>query len=320
MKLYIAYTADENYIQHVTVSIKSLVRVAKNITRYEVYLLANSLSKSTIVEMQNFTEKNHLSFHIIGVDNLKGMLPKNINLGKLGITAYLRLFLADLLPQFIDKVLYLDCDTVIMQDLSYLLEYPMDDYSVCGVEDTMPPEIREQTGLGKDDSYINAGVLLINLKKWRDANMSKRFISFINQFNGKVPFGDQGVINGVLREHGILSLAYNVHSPVYAIHRYNDLLRFFSLNSYYSRDEVKRAKNNPIILHYTALFVERPWFRFCLHPQKKYYRNLSKETPFAKNRLHKNQYGWRRKIKMLVFIYMQPLYFVLKYCKVRILG
>lgn len=318
-KLYIAYATDENYIQHVTVSIKSLIKVAKDIAQYEVYLLANNLAESTIAELRNFSDKNHLSLYIIRVDNLKEILPENINWGKLSITTYLRLFLAEFLPPVIDKVLYLDCDTVIIQDLTYLKEYSMEDFLVCGVEDTMPPEIKEQIGLKKSDSYINAGVLLVNLKKWRDTKVSKHFMSFIDHFNGEVPFGDQGVINGVLREHGILPLVYNVHSPIYAIYKYNDLLRFFSLDSYYSPDEVERAKKSPIILHYTALFVDRPWFRFCLHPQKKYYRNLLKVPPFAKDRLQKNQYGWRRKFKMLVFSYLQPIYFVLKYSKDRIM-
>lgn len=318
-KLSIVYCADENYIQHVAVSIKSLLKVAKNILQYEVYLLANNISESAICNLKKMLEESNFSYHVICIDNLENILPKNIDLGKLGITAYLRLFLAEFLPTFIDKVLYLDCDTVIMQDLSFLKEYSMGDLSVCGIEDTMPPEIKEQTCMRSNDSYINSGVLLINLKKWRDTNITEHFLEFINKFNGKVPFLDQGVINGVLRDHGILPLAYNVHTPIYAIHKYSDLLRFFSLNSYYSQGEVKQAKKHPVILHFTALFVDRPWFKFCLHPQKKYYRTLLRDTPFAENGLQRNHYGWKRKIKMIVFNYFQPFYFALKCCKDRMM-
>lgn len=318
-KLSIVYCADENYIQHVAVSIRSLLKVSKDLSQYDIYLLSNNLSEHASSKLSKMLDENNLSFYIININSLGSILPKDIDLGKLGITTYLRLFLAEFLPTSIDKILYLDCDTVIMQDLSFLREYSMGDFSVCGVEDTMPSAIKKQTGMKEDDSYINAGVLLINLKKWRDTNITEHFLEFINNFNGKVPFLDQGVINGVLRDHGILPLAYNVHTPIYAIHKYSDLLRFFSLNSYYSQSEVKQAKKHPVILHFTALFVDRPWFKFCLHPQKKYYRTLLWDTPFAENGLQRNHYGWKRKIKMIVFNYFQPFYFALKCCKDRMM-
>lgn len=314
-KLYITYATDENYIQHVTVSIKSLIKVAKDIAQYEVYLLVNNLAESTIAELRNFSDKNHLSLYIIRADNLKEILPENINWGGLSITTYFRLFLAELLPTFIDKVLYLDCDTVIMQDLSSLAEYPMGDCSVCGVEDTMYPAIKKMTGLSSDGSYLNAGVLLVNLKKWRESNIVKSFLDFINRFDGKVPHLDQGVINGVIPNHGILPLAYNVQSPIYVIHKYDDLLKFFFMNTYYSLEEFLQARSNPIILHYTSFFAERPWFRFCLHPKKTIYRDLLQETPFAKASFQRNQYGWGRKFKMLLFNYLQPIYLALKFSK-----
>lgn len=314
-KLCIVYAADENYVQHAVVSIKSLSQSVRDLSQYEIYFLAMDLSEYLTVKLMDVLNDCKFLFRIIKVSDMKDKFPNGIDVANLSITTYLRLFLAEILPNFIDKVLYLDCDTIVMQDLSSLIDYPMGDYLVCGVEDTMYPAIKKMTGLSSDGSYLNAGVLLVNLKKWRESNIVKSFLDFINRFDGKVPYLDQGVINGVIPNHGILPLAYNVQSPIYLIHKYDDLLKFFSMNTYYSLEEFLQARSNPIILHYTSFFAERPWFRFCLHPKKNIYRDLLQETPFAKTSFQRNQYGWGRKFKILLFNYLQPIYLALKFSK-----
>lgn len=315
-RLSVIYATDDNYAQHVAVSIVSLLKASSETTQYELFLLGNNLSDIHRSNLISIAEQYRTSIQFIDISALYERLPRNIDVANLSISTYSRLFLADLLPISVDRVLYLDCDTLVTQDLSVLSAFPMTDISVMGVEDMMYPEMKVKIGLRPDDKYINAGVLLINLRRWREISATSRFLSFIDKYNGKVPHLDQGVINGVLLDRGILPLKYNVQSPIYAIHRYIDLLRFHSLNSYYPREEFVTAKKMPVVIHYTSFFVERPWFKFCLHPHKKLYRKLLKETPYANCPLQKNKYGWNRKIKMILFRYVQPLYLIAKYkCK-----
>lgn len=312
-RLSVVYATDNNYVQHVAVSIVSLFKAKNETTQYNLFILGNNLSVTNRSKLVSIAKLNNASIEIIDITNLPERLPHSIDVANLSISTYSRLFLADLLPTNIDRILYLDCDTFVRQDLSILSDYPITDISVYGVEDMMYPEMKNGIGLKPNDKYINAGVLLINLKRWRETAVTSRFLSFINKFDGKVPHLDQGVINGVLRDKGILPLKFNVQSPLYAIHRYNDLLRFHSLNSYYSPQEVLMARRKPAIIHYTSFFVERPWFKFCLHPHKKLYRDLLKETPYANHYLQNNKYGWNRKLRMILFRYAQPLYLIAKY-------
>lgn len=315
-RLSVVYATDDNYAQHVAVSIVSLLKARNKTTQYELFLLGNNLTVTNRSNLTSIAEQYNTKIQFIDISTLYERLPKDIDVANLSISTYSRLFLADLLPINIDRVLYLDCDTLVMQDLSVLTDYPMMNISVLGVEDMMYPEMKIKIGLKSDDKYINAGVLLINLKRWRETSATSRFLSFINGFNGKVPHLDQGVINGVLLDRGILPLKYNVQSPIYAIHRYMDLLKFHSLNSYYSPQEFLAAKEMPVVIHYTSFFVERPWFKFCLHPHKDLYRKFLRETPYAGYSLQNNKYGWSRKMKMILFHYIQPLYLIAKYnCK-----
>ena len=136
-------------------------------------------------------------------------------------------------------------------------------------------------------------------------------MNFILKFDGKVPHLDQGVINGTIKNRLILPLKYNVQSTIFSFKKYSDMLRFFSMKSFYDESEVKEAKRNPAIIHYTSFFLQRPWFNFCLHPQRDKFRvkvkSLSKDYELTHSKL-----GLKEKIKCLLFCYLQSLYLKLR--------
>lgn len=313
--LAIAYATDNGYAQHVAVSLYSLFSSAKSSDRYKIYILDNNLAefhRNNLIETARYFNQE-LSF--IDISDIGSRLPSDIDTANLSISTYCRLFVAQLLPVDIEKVLYLDCDTYINDDLMEITEYlpANDDWYVAGVEDTMYPHMKEGIGLSRDALYINAGVLLINLSKWRGDNVLDRFLDFIKLHDGAVPHLDQGVINGVFKNGKIrLPLRYNVQSPIFAFHKREDLLRFFSLSNFYDSNAVSLARKNPAIIHYTSFFLERPWFRFSIHPYKKLYRNTLQLTPYSHAELLHNNISFKGKIKDLSFKYLQPLYLKLR--------
>ena len=173
--------------------------------------------------------------------------------------------------------------------------------------------MKEGIGLSRDSLYINAGVLLINLRKWRQNDVIEKFIGFIRQHNGAVPHLDQGVINGVFVDGKLrLPLRYNVQAPIFAIHRRRDILSYFSMTGFYDAESIARARKNPAVIHYTSFFLERPWFRFSLHPYRKLYRRTLRLTPYSGARLQPDRIGVVGKLKDLGFKYFQPLYLKLR--------
>ena len=211
--------------------------------------------------------------------------------------------------------MYLDCDTYINDDITGITNYieGQSDWYVAGVEDTMYPSMKEGIGLQTSDLYLNAGILLINLKRWREENIVERFIQFIEKYNGAVPHLDQGVINGVFKSEKIrLPLKYNVQAPIFAFHKIDNLRKFYSLSQFYDSESVIAAKKNPAIIHYTSFFLERPWFKFCLHPLKNLYRTTLKQTPYSENKLQVNKGGFVKKMKLFIFKHFQSLYLWLR--------
>lgn len=312
MRYSVSYATDNNYVQHVAASLVSLFQ--NNRASFDVYILCNALLDVHVQNIHSIAEKYHQKIYFISVETMiNSLLESNVAVNKLSISTYSRLFMSKLIPSDVDKILYLDCDTIIVGDITGIWQQDISNFYVAGVIDTMFPYYKKSIYLPNEKMYINAGVLFVNLKKWRESSIDKEFMSFIDKFDGKVPHLDQGVINGVFHDKAILDLKYNVQTPVFLINKYRNLLTFFSLTNYYSERTFVESRKNPVIIHYSAFFADRPWFRFCLHPKRCLYIKCLKETPYyiSKLPINKNS-SIITKMKSLFFVFMQPLYFKLK--------
>lgn len=184
-------------------------------------------------------------------------------------TAFSRVFLANLLPTSVQKILYLDCDIVCEGRLDELwnTDLASNHAIVGGVEDfgCYAGYARERLPLSIDDTYINSGVLLIDLLKWREEEITKKCVDCAIQ--EKYSFLDQDVINTVCcGKICILSFAYNFQIPFWLFEE-----RFWMISGQRMED-ARRAKEKSIIIHYTE---NKPWKNPCLEHSChwiKYYR------------------------------------------------
>jgi lipopolysaccharide biosynthesis glycosyltransferase len=308
MKYCISYATDNNYVPHVAASLVSLFENNKKVL-FNVYILTNSVSENHSQNLQTIANDYGQSISFISIDSLINKLSElNVAVNSLSISTYSRLFLAEILPDEIDKILYLDCDTIIVGNITDIWKHNITNLYIAGVIDTMYPNYKSSISLPLNKPYINAGILFINLEKWRNG-ATELFMDFIKKFDGKVPHLDQGVINGVFHDKEILELKFNVQTPVFLFNKYKNLLNYFSLTDYYSKKEFLEAKKNPVIIHYSSFFADRPWFSFCLHPKKNLYRKYLTCTPYFSNKLLSNKKStFVKKIKSIFFVYAQSIY------------
>jgi lipopolysaccharide biosynthesis glycosyltransferase len=114
--------------------------------------------------------------------------------------AYGRLFMADILPREVRKIIYMDCDVICLKNLRNLWA-DMTDINLLGaVRDVwidQNVDHKRHLGLAEDATYYNSGILLINVETWRNRRISNLLLSYL-QGNGGNPFLDQDAINYVL--------------------------------------------------------------------------------------------------------------------------
>lgn len=283
----IVYSSDENYVQHMAVSIFSLLENNKEIKEINIYILSNDISGKSKEELRHIIEGQfRRNIFFIEFAPFKERLKLNME-WSISLSSYARLFLPEMLPDDCEKVIYIDCDTVVCTSLLELWDTDLKKCSVGGVLDTVLPQFKSAVGLKREDTYINAGVLLIDIKKWRSERTQDEFIQFIETYGGRVSHHDQGTINGVLHDRIlVLNPRYNVMTPMFTT-RYENLFKLYQIAcKYYSKDEILEAKQYPVIIHFVPEFVGRVWEYECHHPKKKLYQKYLERTIWKNHFVH----------------------------------
>ena len=256
--IHIAFCTDINYLMPTGVAMISVcennrdidicfhvvVTISKNIGSDSFSVLSDIAQKyGKEYRQYQLTEKSLSDYVCTGVSYIT-------------TTAFSRVFLADLLPMSVQKVLYLDCDIVCLGRLDELWNTDLKNAIIGGIEDfgCYQGYTRERVPLYIDDTYINSGVLLIDLLKWREKDITKKCIDCAVQ--EKYSFIDQDVINTVCRGNIFnLPFEYNFQIPFWLFEE-----RFWGINGERMKD-ARRAMKKPIIIHYTE---NKPWLNPCL--------------------------------------------------------
>lgn len=212
--------------------------------------------------------------------------------------SYFRMCIGTILPEYVDKILCLDSDTLICGDLSDLWNIDMEDNILAGVSDCMNiMKYKHQFLMKKSDLYCNAGMYLVDLKKWRDEKIEDKIIQRIHEQNGNVFFFEQTLMNWSCQDK-ILKLhpKYNAYTLFWAF-EYRNLLLWRKPIDFYTEKEVEEAKNKSIIIHFTRNFYmsSRPWVKDCDHPKTDEYIMYKMLTPW--NKLYDNNRSVKDNIK-----------------------
>ncbi len=200
----IFFSTDDNYIMFLDVAISSLIANASRDYKYRIIVLNTGLLQENIDKVK---ENEREGFVIDFVDiskSLENIKSRFKNVYHFSIVTYYRLFIASLFPQY-DKIIYLDCDLVVLGDVSELYNYDLKG-GIIGAAPEMfvqsTAEFREYAeralGLAPDD-YVNAGVLVIDLVEYRRNKIEDKFVKLITEYDFDLLDPDQAYLNYLCR-------------------------------------------------------------------------------------------------------------------------
>jgi lipopolysaccharide biosynthesis glycosyltransferase len=184
-----------------------------------------------------------------------------------------RIFLPELLPG-IDRVLYLDVDTIVMDDLGPLFETDVLGSYVAAVTNVFQLNHLHRLGaLGIDDprDYFNSGVLLMNLDLMRRDDCSAAIRDYARAGRSML-WPDQDALNAVLGKRRVhLHPRWNVMNSVLA----------FPWSVYaFGADAVAEARSRPGIRHFEGPAINKPWHLLCEWPMREAYFHHRQATPW----------------------------------------
>lgn len=288
----IVLATDNCFAQHCAVTMRSVLEFNKDV---EFYILTEGLTGENENRLRSVAGSCPLNICKVDSEALKGFPMPDVKTEKISIATYYRLFITQLLPASVGKVLYLDCDLVVRGSLSELWETDMTGKALAAVHypdcPTMtkncmrlgiaPKRPNDQTTKRLTSGYFNAGVLLMNLDYWRTHDLPQRYFDFIAEGRYPLRQRDQDVLNAVTgAETASLPWKYNVMG--------NELE---TIKEIVSGDQLEYVKSlekvAPVIVHFS--FRLKPWEFGCRNPYKKDYRRTLKRTPWRGASL---QFSW----------------------------
>lgn len=252
--LTVAYASDDNYAALTAISATSLL---KHNPGAEVILVGCSLKPESIETVKSRVEKFGGSFRHVDVSGRIGYLQSIGASPYVSYATYSRIFIGELLPDLSGKVLYLDCDTLVVDSIAGLFDTDLRGNPLALAPDAIHPAYKRVISLPADKPYYNAGVSLIDLGEWRKRRCMERLMDELGSPHGKNPLGDQDIIVRVLNEE-ITELD----------RRWN----FLSQYVLYGRGE------KPAIYHFSGNTLGRPWFTSSRHPMREAYREAAREA------------------------------------------
>jgi lipopolysaccharide biosynthesis glycosyltransferase len=257
----IACASDNNYAQHLGVMIYSLLSNTTNTNEFKFYLADGGINESNLSKFNEISQKFKCEFEFIK-PNIEYF--KNLKIYEsYGLATYFRFFLIDNIN--VDKVLFLDCDMIVEDDVRNLYDTELDSNIIGAVPDILCPE--KHIDLITKKSYFNAGLMLIDVAKWKQNNISEKCVRFHLECEHLVEYADQDSLNYVLQDSWKkLPLKWNVLSKTkLALYNLTSTNRQID-----NKNLIKDLAFNPSIIHY-ANRLFKPWFWLDPSPYKSNY-------------------------------------------------
>ena len=211
-----------------------------------------------------------------------------------------RLGLESLAPADCHRVLFLDSDIIVVDDLRKLWAVDIAPNPIGAVTDCYvdPVAFAKKWGLENDKppKYFNAGILVIDLDKVREEKLFSKAAAFVAKHDRDLPFNDQDALNwSIWMRWTLLDVSWNVMRPMVIL----------SLEKEIPLEQRLRGRA-PSIVHYTG--PEKPWIKGAYHPWAwLYWKNVTR-TPFLKEVEQAQGVGVKERIRLWLrwLVFMPP--------------
>jgi len=284
----VVFATDDTYAPYCGVAIASLIANASATQNYDIVILEESLSPTSKTALTALAQsKSNISVRFFNVQALieeyKDLLYVS---GHVSIATYYRFFIVRIFSLY-EKALYLDCDIIIDQDVSALIQIDLEDKLVAGVLDAILILKRTYTQdflkLAVPTEYFNAGVMLFNLKELTKTPLLENCFAILRERDA-LRWHDQDTFNilfqGATR---FVSQRWNYITDLKAFG--SSLEAGLSTEMYQAIARIEQDPNEaPCIIHFAG--KKKPWYPLQTFLSERFW-HYAALTPFYAELLSK---------------------------------
>lgn len=284
--LQVAYFSSDLYAEQCGVSICSLFINNKDFEKIVVYIIDDNISELNKQRINAIASNYKREIVYIALpDPQKFFNDKRFNIKNLGHT-FGHMIIGQLLPSDIDRILCIDSDMLIVDNIKDLWCTNLDGYYFAGVEGA-PGRVALEKEMGINPSHIhcNGGLLLINLALVRKDKIEQKYVKYIDSVFSKGKFlaaYEEEVMNKCCYPKILLvDLRYNLMTIVLVM-GYDNFVKFRGADNFYTKEEFNKAVKKPAIIHALNNFFVRKrfWEQGSDSPYADKYQEYRKMTPW----------------------------------------
>lgn len=308
----ILYQFDEKYAPYAGISVVSLLEhnAAQNVT---IYLAAMEISQGNLRKFEAIGRNYGAEVVWLKTEQALNLL-KTLGAGAWNGSraTWLKMLVLDQLPDEVDRVLYLDCDTLVLEDLSELFGCDLHGNEVGACLDSVGQHHAKRLGVLE---YYNAGVILFDLKKMRGTGQIEGMKECLNRNVSQYLLNDQDLLNDYFAGRiERLPLRYNVQG-FHFLHK--DRAYFTAYHDhYYESQEVAEARKKPTVLHFFRILGSYPWEKGNMHPCRDRFLYYKAKSPWSDIPDLKVKLSWVFTANRLLYLILPDRWYLKLYRKV----
>jgi len=274
--LTLVFVADEHYAAPLATTLCSALTNLARPSPVEVFVVHGPMAADTKARLRDVADRTEhdVAMHFIPVREDAALGRWSLQLESVWTpTTFFRLLIERLIPARCERVLYLDCDLVVEGDLLALWATDLQGTTVAAAAERAVSCPRygvarwRELDLSPTAPYFNAGLMLIDLTRWRARNYGERVLDYLHEHGDTLRIkGNQEGLNAVLAgDWTMLDPAWNVLNWYYDV-RWFDAARYGPVPS---RRDRRRILREAKVIHFTTRF--KPWRAECDHPRRRRY-------------------------------------------------
>jgi lipopolysaccharide biosynthesis glycosyltransferase len=227
MKMLIALAADDAYVMPLATTLRSIIEANRAHHPISFFVLHEGIRPDR--QKKVLASLPPGSAQLLWVPVESQLFKSFTTIPHVSKMTYARLLLPRLFPETVSRILYLDTDLLVLSDLAPLWQTDLNGYPFAAVPDFyyhthflregLDPEKNRARypGLPPVKEYFNAGVLLIDLGRWRKEGISEKALDYLHRHAG-LPNMDQDALNYVCPNlWKRLDLRWNVQDHIHRV-------------------------------------------------------------------------------------------------------
>ncbi|MGN9867046.1 glycosyltransferase family 8 protein [Bacillus swezeyi] len=260
--MHIISCTDNNYAQHLSVMFTSLLINMDKTQNIKLYVIDGGIEQDNKKRLEETTLRFGVPITFLNVE--KSQYDRAIESSHITKAAYYRISIPDLIQdQSVKRMIYIDCDALVLEDISKLWNKDIAPCYAAAVEDAGQHERLKKMKISDEAKYFNSGIMIIDMEAWRKNNISKKVIDFI-QNNGEemFVFHDQDALNAILyHQWHELHPRWNAQTHI--------ILKEKTPASLLDKKRYMETRANPAIVHFCG--GNKPWNSQTSHPFARLY-------------------------------------------------